>query len=59
MSRSVAEAATGSGEIATNITGVATAAAGSSSTLGQMGDAIGELARLSEDLRGRVSRFAY
>jgi methyl-accepting chemotaxis protein len=59
MSRSVAEAATGSGEIATNITGVATSAAGSSTTLGQMGDSIGELARLSEDLRTRVSRFAY
>jgi methyl-accepting chemotaxis protein len=59
MSRSVAEAATGSGEIATNITGVASAAASSSTTLGQMGDSIGELARLSEDLRSRVQRFAY
>ncbi|WP_169166368.1 methyl-accepting chemotaxis protein [Cellulomonas taurus] len=59
MSRSVAEAATGSGEIATNITGVASAASSSSQTLGQMGDAIAELARMSEDLRGRVSRFTY
>ncbi|NKY09751.1 methyl-accepting chemotaxis protein [Cellulomonas hominis] len=59
MSRSVAEAATGSGEIATNITGVASAASTSSQTLNQMGDAIGELARMSEDLRGRVSRFTY
>jgi methyl-accepting chemotaxis protein len=59
MSRSVAEAATGSGEIAVNITGVASAAATSSQTLGQMGDSIGELARMSEDLRGRVSRFTY
>ena len=59
MSRSVAEAATGSGEIAGTITGVAAAAAGSSQTLGQMGDAIGELARMSEDLRGRVARFTY
>jgi len=59
MSRSVAEAATGSGEIATNITGVASATATSSQTLGQMGDSIGELARMSEDLRGRVSRFTY
>ncbi|MEV7973430.1 methyl-accepting chemotaxis protein [Cellulomonas sp. NPDC089187] len=59
MSRSVAEAATGSGEIATNITGVASAANSSSQTLGQMGSAIDELARLSEDLRGRVSRFTY
>ncbi|MEV7972411.1 methyl-accepting chemotaxis protein [Cellulomonas sp. NPDC089187] len=59
MSRSVAEAATGSGEIATNITGVASAAATSSQTLGQMGDAIAELARMSEDLRARVARFTY
>ncbi|WP_217616635.1 methyl-accepting chemotaxis protein [Cellulomonas sp. GbtcB1] len=59
MSRSVAEAATGSGEIATNITGVASAATQSSQTLNQMGDSIGELARLSEDLRGRVARFTY
>ncbi|NKY09749.1 methyl-accepting chemotaxis protein [Cellulomonas hominis] len=59
MSRSVAEAATGSGEIATNITGVASAASTSSQTLNQMGDSIGELARMSEDLRGRVSRFTY
>ena len=59
MSRSVAEAATGSGEIATNITGVAAAAAESSQTLNQMGGAIGELARMSEDLRARVGGFRY
>jgi methyl-accepting chemotaxis protein len=59
MSRSVAEAATGSGEIATNITGVASAASESSQTLNQMGSAVAELARLSEDLRGQVSRFRY
>ncbi|GIG35732.1 methyl-accepting chemotaxis protein [Cellulomonas pakistanensis] len=59
MSRSVAEAATGSGEIATNITGVASAASQSSQTLNQMGSAVAELARMSEDLRGQVSRFRY
>ncbi|RMI14244.1 methyl-accepting chemotaxis protein [Cellulomonas triticagri] len=59
MSRSVAEAATGSGEIATNITGVASAAAESSQTLNQMGGAVAELARMSENLRGQVSRFRY
>ena len=37
MSRGVAEAATGSGEIAVNIAGVAAAAATSSQVLGQMG----------------------
>jgi methyl-accepting chemotaxis protein len=59
MSRSVAEAATGSGEIAVNITGVASATSTSSQTLGQMGDSIAELARLSEDLRRRVEQFRY
>jgi methyl-accepting chemotaxis protein len=59
MSRSVAEAATGSGEIAVNITGVAAASSTSSQTVGQMGDAVADLARMSEDLRGRVSRFTY
>ncbi|HEY0217171.1 MAG TPA: methyl-accepting chemotaxis protein, partial [Cellulomonas sp.] len=59
MSRSVAEAATGSGEIAHTITGVAGAAATSSQTLGQMGDAVHDLARMSEDLRTRVAQFRY
>ncbi|RMI06989.1 methyl-accepting chemotaxis protein [Cellulomonas triticagri] len=59
MSRSVAEAATGSGEIAVNITGVAASSAESSQTLGQMGGAVTELARLSEDLRARVAGFRY
>ena len=59
MSRSVAEAATGSGEIAGNITGVAAAAAQSSQTLGQMGASIAELARMSDDLRARVANFRY
>ncbi|MBD3780040.1 MAG: methyl-accepting chemotaxis protein [Micrococcales bacterium] len=57
MSRSVAEAATGSGEIATNITGVASAASEASQTLNQMGGAIAELARMSEDLRAQVGGF--
>lgn len=59
MSRGVAEAATGSGEIAVNIGGVATSAATSSQVLGQMGQAVGELARLSTDLRTRVSAFTF
>jgi len=59
MSRGVAEAATGSGEIAMNISGVASSAASSSQTLGQMGEAVRELARLSTDLRTRVSAFAF
>ena len=59
MSRGVAEAATGSGEIAVNISGVASSAASSSQTLGQMGDAVNELARMSTDLRTRVSAFTF
>jgi len=57
MSRNVAEAATGSGEIAGNITGVAASAATSSGVVTQMGGAIGELAQLSQDLRDQVARF--
>ena len=59
MSRGVIEAATGSGEIATNITGVATSAATSSQVLTQMGDSVQELARMSNDLRERVASFTY
>jgi methyl-accepting chemotaxis protein len=59
MSRGVTEAATGSGEIAVNISGVATSAASSSEVLGQMGQAVSELARLSTDLRTRVSAFTF
>jgi methyl-accepting chemotaxis protein len=59
MSRSVAEAAIGSGEIAENITGVASASASSSGVLVQMGSSVDELARLSADLRERVAAFTY
>ncbi|MGV8978486.1 MAG: methyl-accepting chemotaxis protein [Cellulomonas sp.] len=57
MSRGVAEAAMGSSEIASNITGVATSADASAQVLGQMGDSVLELARLSADLRTRASAF--
>jgi len=59
MSRGVTEAATGSTEIAANITGVATAAATTTQVLGQMEAAIRELAEMSADLRARVSTFTY
>ncbi|KGM11358.1 methyl-accepting chemotaxis protein [Cellulomonas bogoriensis] len=59
MSRGVGEAATGSGEIAQNITGVAAATATSSEVLTQLGASIDELARMSADLRGKVSTFTY
>jgi len=57
MSRGVQEAAMGSSEIASNITGVATSADASAHVLGQMGDSVAELARLSADLRARVAAF--
>ena len=59
MSRSVQEAATGSGEIAANITGVAGAAARSADVLGGVSSQVRDLARLSADLHERVARFTY
>ena len=59
ISRSVTEAATGAGEIAANITGVADAAQTSSEVLAQMEASIRELARMSADLQSRVSGFRY
>ena len=59
MSRSVAEAATGSGEIAEHIGGLATGAATSSEVLGQMGGSVNELARMSAGLRERIAAFTY
>ncbi|WP_230684863.1 methyl-accepting chemotaxis protein [Cellulomonas sp. JZ18] len=59
MSRGVVEAATGSGEIAENITGVATSAQSSSQVVGQMTSSVSELARMSDELRRRVAAFTY
>jgi len=59
MSRNVTEAATGSGEIATNITGVSGAADATTSALSQTRTAVDELSRMAADLRGAVGRFTY
>jgi methyl-accepting chemotaxis protein len=59
ISRSVTEAATGAGEIAANITGVAGATQTASEVLAQMTTSIEELARMSTDLRAKVSGFTY
>ena len=59
MSRSVAEAATGSGEIASNITSVSTAADSTTEALGQTRTAVDELSRMAADLRSSVARFVY
>jgi len=59
MSRSVSEAATGSGQIAGNMAGVASGAASSSLVLSQMGGSVDELARMSADLRDLLAAFTY
>jgi methyl-accepting chemotaxis protein len=59
MSRSVQEAAGGTGEIAVNITGVSTAADSTTHALGQTRTAIDELSRMASDLRISVGRFTY
>jgi methyl-accepting chemotaxis protein len=59
MSRSVGEAADGSGQIATNIGGVSGAADATNQALGQTRTAVDELARMATELRTAVSRFNY
>ncbi|WP_149205250.1 methyl-accepting chemotaxis protein [Actinotalea subterranea] len=57
MSRSVTEAATGSGDIAANIAGVAAAADMTTQGVGESQQAVSELARMSSDLRVLVGQF--
>jgi methyl-accepting chemotaxis protein len=59
MNRSVSEAATGAGEIAQNITGVAEAARLTSQGVSETQEATAELARMSNELSGLVSSFRY
>jgi methyl-accepting chemotaxis protein len=59
MSRSVGEAAQGSGQIAANIGGVSGAADATTQALGQTRTAVDELARMAAELRTAVSRFTY
>jgi len=59
MSRSVQEAAGGSTEIATNITGVSAAAGSTTQALGQTQQAVDELSRMASDLRSAVGAFSY
>jgi methyl-accepting chemotaxis protein len=59
MTRSVGEAATGSGEIARNVTGVAGAARDTSSGIGQARAAAADLARMSQELQALVGNFRY
>jgi methyl-accepting chemotaxis protein len=57
MSRNVAEASSGSGEIAANISGVSAAAQSTTEALSQSRSAIDELAGMSAELRTQISRF--
>ncbi len=59
MSRNVSEAAGGSGQIAENIVGVASASASTAEAVAQSRIAIDELARLAADLNDEVTRFTY
>ncbi|UOY00623.1 methyl-accepting chemotaxis protein [Blastococcus sp. PRF04-17] len=59
MSRSVQEAATGTSEIAANITGVSAAAGSTTQALTQTRTAVDELSRMASDLRSSVGRFTY
>jgi methyl-accepting chemotaxis protein len=59
MSRSVQEAASGSGQIAENITGVSAAASSTTQALTQTRVAVDELSRMAADLRATVGTFTY
>ncbi|WP_454083768.1 methyl-accepting chemotaxis protein [Georgenia sp. Marseille-Q6866] len=59
MSRSIAEAATGSGEIAGNITAVAASSAAANDTLVQLTAAAQELAGMSASLQNRLAQFRF
>jgi methyl-accepting chemotaxis protein len=59
MSRSITEAAGGSGQIAENITSVSTAAEATTEALTTTRAAVDELSRMSADLRSTVGRFTY
>jgi methyl-accepting chemotaxis protein len=59
MNRNVAEAATGSGEIAANISSVATAATATSEGVAQAERAAADLSRMSGELHRLVGRFTY
>jgi methyl-accepting chemotaxis protein len=59
MSRGVTEAAAGSGDIAVNITGVATTASSTSGEIGDMHEAVANLTAVSADLLARTRTFQF
>jgi methyl-accepting chemotaxis protein len=59
MNRNVSEAAAGAGEIAANITGVATAAQVTTESVSEAQSAATDLARMGSELQALVGRFRY
>jgi methyl-accepting chemotaxis protein len=59
MNRSVTEAATGSGDIATNIAGVAEAARTAASGIAEAKQASAELARMGGQLQALIGGYRY
>jgi len=59
MSRNIAEAAGGSGEIAANVSAVSAAATRTTQTLTGAREEVGKLAVMAADLRATVSQFTY
>ncbi|NHC15841.1 methyl-accepting chemotaxis protein, partial [Motilibacter sp. E257] len=59
MSRSVSEAATGTGAIAANITGVSAAAETTTGALSASQTAVAELASMASGLKAEVNRFTF
>ncbi|GAA4356883.1 hypothetical protein GCM10023145_27880 [Angustibacter luteus] len=59
MTRNVTQAASGSGEIASNIGGVAAASASTTEALATSRAAVAQLSTMAEQLRARISRFTY
>ena len=59
MGRNVSQAASGSGEIAANIGGVAAASASTTEALAASRSAVTQLSTMAEQLRAKVSRFTY
>jgi methyl-accepting chemotaxis protein len=59
ISRSVTQAAAGSGDIASNMSAVASSVATSSEVLGRMSVSVAELAGMATELHDRVAEFTY
>jgi methyl-accepting chemotaxis protein len=57
MTRSVADAAAGSGQISQNIEGVASSATQATDAVAAMGEGVAELTLVASNLRKEIARF--